>query len=128
VPASNEIVDSGRGVVFHGVGALTGQEVIEAKEALAAEGERLRGLEYALVLLVEVTEFRITVDEVRAITAIDERLAQFVPYFTVAIVTPRVHDFGVARMWEALLNQPSWTTQVFWDRDAAEAWVHARLR
>lgn len=127
-PALNEFIDNGRGVVFHGVGALTGQEVIEVKEQLATNEERVRSLEFALVLLVEVSAFSITVEEVRAVAAIDRRLARLVPHLTVGIVAPRDHDFGVARMWEAIADVPGWTNGVFRERVEAEAWIYRVLK
>ena len=128
MPALNEFVENGRGVVFHGAGELTGREVIEVKEQLAADEERVRPLEFALVLLVEVRAFSITTEEVRAVAAIDHRIARLAPHLTVGIVAPRDHDFGVARMWEVLADVPGWTTQVFRERGEAEAWIQSSLR
>lgn len=128
MPALNEFIEGGRGVVFHGVGELTGKEVIEVKEQLAADEARARSLEFALVLLVEVSAFRITTKEVRAVAAIDHRLARLVPHLTVGIVAPRDHDFGVARMWEAIADVPGWMKGVFRERAEAEAWIRGILK
>ena len=124
MPAFTEFTEDGRGVVFHGVGELAGPEIIEVKGQLAADEERVRRLEFALVLLVEVRVFSITLEEVRAVAAIDHRLAHLVPHLTVAIVAPRDHDFGVARMWESIADVSGWTTGVFRERGEAEAWIH----
>jgi hypothetical protein len=126
--ASTEFVENGRGVIFHGVGELTGQEVIAVKQKLAADEEGVRLLEFALVLLVGVRTFDITADEVRMVAAIDHRLARLVPHLKVGVVAPRDHDFGMARMWEVIANVPGWTKSVFRDRVEAEAWIHSLLK
>ena len=123
--ALTEFIENGRGVVFHGVGELTGREIIEVKEQLAADEQRVRLLEFALVLLVEVRAFKITAEEVRVIAAIDHRLARLVPHLKVAIAAPRDHDFGVARMWEVIADVPGWMKRVFRDRGKAESWIHS---
>ena len=126
--ASTEFIENGRGLVFHGVGELTGREIIEVKEQLAADEGRVRLLEFVLVLLLEVRVFSITLKEVSVVAAIDHRLARLVPHLKVAVVAPRDHDFGVARMWEAIADVPGWSKGVFRNRGEAEAWLHGLLK
>jgi hypothetical protein len=125
MPTAIEFSAERRGVVFHGSGVLTGQEIIDAKEGLAADEARVRPLTFALVLLVDVTAFHITVDELRIAAIIDRRLAELMPHAAVAIVAPRDHEYGIARMWEAIVEVPGWTTYVFREREKAETWLRS---
>jgi hypothetical protein len=125
VPGTIEFVEDGRGLVFSGSGVLTGQEILEAKEALAADEVPLRTVKFALVLLVDVTAVDVTVGDLRAAAIVDRRLGQMMPNAAVAIVAPRDHDFGIARMWEAIADVPEWTTYVFRSREEADAWLRA---
>lgn len=125
MPGTIEFVEDGRGLVFSGSGVLTGQEILEAKEALAADEVPLRTVKFALVLLEDVTAVDVTVGDLRAAAMVDRRLAQMMPNAAVAIVAPRDHDFGIARMWEAIADVPEWTTYVFRSREEADAWLRA---
>lgn len=125
MPGTIEFVEDGRGLVFSGSGVLTGQEILEAKEALAADEAPLRTVKFALVLLEDVTAVDVTVGDLRAAAIVDRRLAQMMPNAAVAIVAPRDHDFGIARMWEAIADVPEWTTYVFRSREEADAWLRA---
>ncbi len=125
MPGTIEFVEDGRGLVFSGSGVLTGQEILEAKEALAADEVPLRTVKFALVLLEDVTAVDVTVGDLRAAAIVDRRLARMMPNAAVAIVAPRDHDFGIARMWEAIADVPEWTTYVFRSREEADAWLRA---
>lgn len=125
MPGTIEFVEGGRGLVFSGSGVLTGQEILEAKEALAADEVPLRTVKFALVLLEDVTAVDVTVGDLRAAAIVDRRLARMMPNAAVAIVAPRDHDFGIARMWEAIADVPEWTTYVFRSREEADAWLRA---
>jgi hypothetical protein len=123
VPVRIEWIDSGRGIVLKGAGKLTGPEMIEAKEEVARDEAQLRRVEFWLVVFTEVEAFHITIQDIRELAAIDHRLAVHLPRSAVALVAPRDHDFGMARMWEAILDIPGWTTSVFRERAEAEAWL-----
>lgn len=125
MPGTIEFVEDGRGLVFSGSGVLTGQEILEAKEALAADEVPLRTVKFALVLLEDVTAVDVTIGDLRAAAIVDRRLARMMPNAAVAIVAPRDHDFGIARMWEAIADVPEWTTYVFRSREEADAWLRA---
>lgn len=123
MPGTVEFIEGGRGVVFRGSGVLTGQEIFEVRKALEADEAPLRRVKFVLVLLEDVTTVDINVEDLRAGAVVDRRLGQIMPHAAVAIVAPREHVFGVARMWEAIADVPEWTTYVFRSRDEAEAWL-----
>jgi hypothetical protein len=123
MPGTIEFIEDGRGVVFHGSGVLTWQEVTDVKTVLEADEASLRGVKFVLVLLEDVTAVDLNVEDLRAGAAADRRLGQMMPHVAVAIVAPREHVFGVARMWEAIASVPEWSTYVFRSRDEADAWL-----
>jgi hypothetical protein len=123
MPGTIEFIEDGRGVVFHGSGVLTGQEIVDVRTALQADEARLRRVRYALVLLEDVTTVDLNVEDLRAGAVTDRRLGQLMPHAAVAIVAPLEHVFGVARMWEAIADVPEWTTYVFRTRSEANAWL-----
>ena len=119
-------VDDGRGLHFSGAGELTAPGVIELKQRLLAEPERLRRVVHALVLLDGVTRFDPASGEIRAIADVDETIAALVPDLCVAIVAPTDFLFGISRMWEAFAAATNWRIQVFRSRAEAETWLRER--
>jgi len=124
VPFSTEYLPDGRRVHLTGTGLLTGQEILDAKAGLLRSPDRLKGLACGLVDVTDVTELRITRDDVLEFVAVDVRIAALVPRaVAVAVVAPGDLAFGLARMWEAFAEVTGWTTHVFRSRAEAEAWL-----
>jgi hypothetical protein len=120
---SMEAVGNGRGILFAGRGELNARAIIDAKRGLLADADRVRRLTFAIVSLLEVTNFNITVAEIRELAGVDEQIATLAPRVSVAIVAPSDHDFGVARMWESIVDIPGWLTMVFRALPEAQAWL-----
>ena len=124
MPFSTEYLPDGRGVHMSGTGLLTGQEILEAKAGLLRAPDRLTGLAYGMVDVTDVTELRITRDDVMEFVAVDVRIAALVPRaVAVAVVAPGDLAFGLARMWEAFAEVTGWNTHVFRSRADAEPWL-----
>jgi hypothetical protein len=109
--------------VFRCSGELTGQEMLDATRRLMTNPEQARRLDSGLISLVDVTALRAGADDIRTLVELDRQLATLIPRATVAFVAPRDHYFGMARMWEGLLNVPGWTSHVFRALGDAEAWL-----
>lgn len=124
MPFSTEYLPDGRGVHMTGTGLLTGQEILAAKAGLLRAPDRLTGLAYGMVDVTDVTELRITRDDVMEFAAVDVRIAALVPRaLAVAVVAPGDLAFGLARMWEAFAEVTGWNTHVFRSRADAEPWL-----
>jgi hypothetical protein len=119
MPYTIEYVDQGRGVRSVGSGVVTGDEIRGALEAVVRGAPaRAPTLRYAVVDLSGVTDLRVTPKDVRVIATEDRALQAVTPGGVVAIIAPEDHVFGMARMWETLVED-GWETHVF--RTAAEA-------
>jgi hypothetical protein len=127
MPFTYETIDGGKGVEFLGSGHLTGAEIIEVKQRLLAQGEEMRSWKFGFVLLTNLDSFQISVEEVRAIAELEKLISAYAPKVALAVIAPRDHDFGMARMWESIIDIPGWTTGVFRTRPEAEAWMLALL-
>jgi hypothetical protein len=127
MPFQHESIDGGRGVEFRGSGHLTGAEIIAIKQQILAEGEAMRSWKFGFVLLTGLDSFEISVEEVRAIADLDKAISVYAPIVVLAVVAPRDHDFGMARMWESVIDVAGWSTAVFRTRAEAEAWMLERL-
>src|SRR5690349_16987058 len=105
MPYTIEYVDRGHGVRSVGSGVVTGAEIRGALDEVAGSGpESHRALRFAVVDLTGVTELRATPTEVRRIAATDRTLQAVTPGVVVAVIAPEDHVFGMARMWETLVE------------------------
>ena len=120
---SNEFQEQGRRILQVGSGRLTGREIIQANEALLADGNRLKQLRTALVDLSDVEIVDVSPDDVRIIAGLDTQMSKLIPALAVAIVATKEHVFGMARMWQTLAETTGWDTKVFRMHPEADAWL-----
>ena len=118
-----EFIDHGRGIQFTGSGLLTGAEMTAPKHRLLEDPSLLRPLRFAIVSLIDVTRFDITPEQVHALAALDKEIGEHAPVVAVVVIAPRTHDFGMARMWETILDVPGWTSSVVRSRAEADAFL-----
>ena len=127
MPYVTEFIDGGTGVLHVGSGVVTSAEIIEGARRVQSDESRARGLTHGLTDLTDVSELRVTTAELRLIVDASRKTAKLVPRGVVAIVAPKDHAFGMARMWELLIDEDGWTTRVFRDRVEAEIWLREQL-
>jgi hypothetical protein len=116
-------IEDGLGLQFAGIGVLTGREVLDCNHALLETPESLSALEYAIVLLDDVTSFPATTNEIHELVDVHVQLSRVNPSMLVAIVAPSDFLFGMARMWETLAAETGWSTAIFRSRQEADAWI-----
>jgi hypothetical protein len=120
---TTEFIDDGRGVLHVGTGVVHGDEIhAGAMEDHRVEA-RARALRFGLVDLTDVTELRITSEHVRAIAAESHITARLAPHVSVAIVAPRDSIYGMARMWEILVEGTGWDIRIVRLREEALEWL-----
>ena len=120
---TTEFIDGGRGVLHVGTGVVHGDEIhAGAMEDHRVEA-RARALRFGLVDLTDVTELRITSEHVRAIAAESHITARLASHVSVAIVAPRDAIYGMARMWEILVEGTGWDIRIVRLREEALDWL-----
>src|SRR5947208_2522117 len=112
MPISTESLDDGRGLLMVGHGKVTGCEFVNAKRLLLADEARARLVTYGVVTLLDIESLEVTVQEIHEIASIDRELTRLIPRATLAVIAPRDHDFGMARMWESIADLPGWSTKI----------------
>ena len=127
MPYTTEFVDDGTGVVHVGSGVAGSAEIVAGAREVQRIEARARKLTHGLTDLSDVTELRVTAADMRHIAEITKITAKLTPRGFVAIVAPKDHIFGLARMWESLVDEEDWTTKVFRDRTQAETWLREQL-
>ena len=78
---------------------------------------------YEFIDFSEVTELRITEEDLLKIVAQDHFAAIFRPEAVVVIVAPREDLFEIGKKWERRVQDIGWKTHVSRDRAEASAWL-----
>jgi len=123
-------VAEGRGNILIGSGIFTGKEYIDAlKKHLEQDKEKFKKYKYSLTDLTAVTETKEwpTSDIDRSVN-LCEHAAQINHDAVIAIVADKDLIFGLARMWEIMMDATNWDIMVFRTRDAAETWIKETVK
>jgi hypothetical protein len=130
MPILIENKDSGQGVVFVGKDTVSGQDIIDANTKILTFKEGMKNSKYCIVDYSNITEYEVSTSEIKIIASQDKEVALYLPDYIVAIVAKENHEFGVSRMWEAIIeiNGLNWETMVFRGRDDAEQWIKTKIK
>ncbi len=112
----------GAGAVLIGSGTVTGDELCRCNDRMYAP-DRIHELCYQLCDFREITNLEVWSDDVRSIAKQDNVAATQNPDITIAIVANRSVTYGMARMWQAYVNEASFNTHVFRTMEEARAWL-----
>lgn len=104
---------------------ITGGEIIEFLTDLL-HGDDFPNLRYFLADRSQVEEMLVSSDEIKRIAELNRQGRIVNPDHFVALVSPTNLIFGLSRMYEAYLDQGSFT-YVCRTREEAEAWLHGKL-
>lgn len=124
-----ETVD-GTGLTYEATGTVTGQELLAAVQHIRCMAEKNQRWMFCLHDFTHIESIKCSAEEIRTIAYQDKsQLASIVPAgFVVAVVTPRDHDYGLARMWQAYAEETRWETGIFRSRPDAEQWIREKVR
>jgi hypothetical protein len=119
---------NGLGVIYNCRGAMTIDDFFQAGMGFLAHPEGIKEWRYAIIDLTFVEAMNITSDDIRAVVEQNKRIAALAPPGPIlAVASPRDLGFGLARVWEALVEQTGWETMTFRSRSEAEDWIKERL-
>lgn len=117
---STTFIQGGQGLILKGTNEVTWSQMYDAKKALAQDG--CCSVSFAMIDLEEVTQLHMTHEQMREMIHIDRVLAKKNPRAVVAVAAPKDHVFGLARMWQSLVDEFGWKTAVFRSREEAVRW------
>ena len=117
------------GIVFDCEGVVTGQDMIQANKLLLSSPERVKKLLFGMIDQTNVTSVDFSVPDLETIAVQDKAIAAKARKgAVVAVVSPSNIQYGLARMWQALVDETGWDTMVFRSREEAEDWIKKELR
>lgn len=127
MPFVNTFTSDGAGIHQVGTGVVTGAEILAATAAVANAPDKARTLRYSLVDLSDASVFRATPDDIRLISRQGATIALLAPDAAVAVVAPKDDAYGLARMWQTMVEMTGWQTAVFRERVLAMTWLRDRV-
>ena len=126
MPIEIQYTEDGVGVVFSAVGRVTGEEIITAQKSIY-DSKAFAGLRYWIVDRSRCTAYAVSTDDVGQIADMDNEAARRNPHLLMALVSETDLQFGVSRMYEALIDENGFKTMSFRDRESAERWIANEL-
>ena len=113
-----------------GVGIITGQDFISANKEMYASIDKMREYKYGLVDLSGVTKVNVSTSEIETIVSQDKNASNYMSELAVAVVAEKDIEFGLSRIWEALIEYHgmNWKTKIFRKRDGAEKWIKNEVK
>ena len=127
MPYTMEFTRVGKGLLRRGWGVVSGQDIIDSNHELLADAPRLGALAYARADFSEASGVEITAEDIQRIVETNTKMAKVNPNVVVVVIAPRDAMFGMARMWETLVDSTGWKTKVVRTASEADAWLEAEL-
>ena len=129
MPISIEGRQDGAGVIYHCRGDMTIDDFFQAGIGFLAYPQEIKKWRYAIIDLTDVGSMKINSDDIRTVVEQNKRIAAIAPPGAIlAVASPKDLGYGLARMWEVLMEQIGWETMTFRTRLEAEAWVRQRAK
>lgn len=122
MPIRINYLHGGAVVEYISSGVVTGLEIIEANKKLYQRNNIIR-LKYKLIDRSTCTAYRVTREEMKLIAAQDEAASKINRDITVLLVAPTDLQYGMTRMWQMLVEETGFRSEIFQDRESADAWL-----
>ena len=129
VPGRIEGRQDGAGVIYHCHGDMTIDDFFQAGIGFLAFPDKIKKWRYAIIDLTSVGAMKINSDDIRTVVEQNKRIAALaIPGAILAVASPKDPGFGLARIWEVLMEQIGWETMTFRSRSEADAWIRQRAK
>jgi len=129
MPIDYRQVDGGLGNVITASGVVTEEGLIGFYRDFFSQDEiSLANYRFSLSDYSAVTDLHVNSDAIKSLVTLSKGVTSINPDTLVAVYAPQTYAFGLARMWEILMDATDWETCVFSDREEAVAWLRKRAK
>ena len=126
MPIQIEHTQDGFGIEFKCSGIVTGEDIIAANKEIYNDDNFLKQ-RYQIVDRSNCETYQVSNEEIRIIAQQDTAAAKKNPNVIIAIVSATDLQFGISRMYQALVGDKGFLTEVFRERKSAEEWIEKHL-
>ena len=127
MPIQIKYIEGGLGVEFIGSDVVTGTDIIEANKEIYSN-ENFSRQRYQIVDRTNCAEFQVSNEEIRIIAEQDKAAAKTNPNIISALISKTDLQYGISRVYHALVGDSGFLTEIFRDRKNAEEWVEKHLK
>lgn len=120
---TTELTEDCMGVMHRGVGVVTGEDLLGGCRATTQLRQNTENFQFEFLDFSEVTELKITPDELVQIVAQDHYAAILRPDAVVVIVAPRDDLFEIGKKWQRRVQDIGWKTYIAHDRAEGVRWL-----
>jgi len=129
MPIEIEGRQDGLGVIYKCTGVLTIDDFFQAGLGFLAHPEEIKKWRYCIIDLTRVDVMNISSDDIRAVVEQNKRIAAIAPPGAIlAVASPKDLGFGLARVWEVLVEEIGWETMTLRSRPEADRWIQERAK
>ena len=129
MPVEINDCDGGLGNYILVRGVASAKEYVDAFERhLEQDEEKFKNYLYSLCDYTEVKQFDLSSPMVQQLADMCLRAMEINPDAIVALVADQDLFFGLSRMFEALVFEEGWETNVFRSKEKAVEWIRERVR
>lgn len=129
MPIDIKDLDGGVGVIITGQGFVTEKEWVDALvEHLTQDQNKFKKYRYSLSDYTAVTRIEISNEAIYKIAEYCESASKINPEPVIAIAASQDFMYGMARMWELIIDMTDWETMVFRNREDAEDWITEKVK
>jgi len=129
MPIEIEGRQDGLGVIYKCSGVLTIDDFFQAGLGFLAHPEEIKKWRYCIIDLTQVDAMGISSDDIRAVVEQNKRIAAIAPPGAIlAVASPKDLGFGLARVWEVLVEEIGWETITLRSRPEADRWIQERAK
>ena len=122
MPIQIKYVRGGVGVEFICTGVVTGTDIIEANKEIYSD-DRFLKQRYQIIDRTHCADYQVSNDEVEIIVKQDIAAATINPHVIVAFISKTDLQYGVSRMYNSLVGDDGFSSEIFRDRKGAEEWI-----
>jgi len=127
MPIEIEGRHEGAGVIYLCHGVMTINDFIDAGNVFLATPQEIKQWRYCIIDLTDIVTMDFDVGQILQVVEQNKRIADMAPPgVLLAVASPKDLGFGLARVWEALVEQVGWETMTFRSRAEAEHWIQER--
>ena len=129
MPIEIEGRQNGLGVIYKCSGVVTIDDFFQAGLGFLAQPEEIKKWRYCIIDLTPVGAMNINAEDIRAVVEQNKRIAALAPPGAIlAVASPKDLGFGLARVWEVLVEEIGWETMTFRSRTEADRWIQQRAK
>jgi len=117
------------GVIYKGTGIIEAGDIFTLEEQLFSSDESIKKIQYQIIDLTEVTDFKITRSEMETLAYQDNISMKANPNMRIAIVATEALTFGMNRIYMAHIDEEHENkVEVFKNLLQAKIWIDDQIK